>query len=312
MGGYTAPLWLAVSGMVLQLVSLGTDFYIWEGKRQSAWFGTPHASELILLSALVTGILAALTAAERCPVPGRKAGAIIGSVGALAALQLAYRMVAPPFGGRIPEHAGLIGDSCLYYCWPSEAASAELLLGIWLAMLGCLMVIAGGAAYAYSLAARHAPARAWLAAEQTDMTPWLALGALGGVGQFGFGYTFFSFYRTIRPDGATTWSGWLPTPHTASLVLAISVGVVALVWRTAIKQAPLRAQPLGAVLALLGLLAFVRIGYRILVPPFGSDQVQVAPAAWLALASAVLIIVGGVMQAITANPARALGSDSRR
>ena len=312
MGGFTAPLWLAVSGMVLQLVSLGTDFYIWEGRRQSAWFGTPHASELILLSALVTGIVAALTAAKRCPVPGRTAGTIIGSVGSLAALQLAYRMVAPPFGGRIPAHAGLIGDSCLYSCWPSAAASVELLIGIWLAMLGCILVIAGGAAYAFSAAARLAPVRAWLAAEQTEMTPWLALAALGGVGQFGFGYTFFTFYRTIRTDGATTWSGWLPTPHTASLVLAISVGVVVLVWRTAVKQAPLRAQPLGAVLALLGLLAFVRIGYRILAPPFGSDQVEVAPAAWLALASAALIMVGGVMQVITAKPGRALGADGRR
>ena len=312
MGGFTAPLWLAVSGMVLQLVSLGTDFYVWEGRRQSAWFGTPHASELILLSALVTGIVAALTAAERSPVQGRKAGTIIGTIGALAALQLTYRMVAPPVGGRIPEHAGLIGDSCLYYCWPSQAASADLLIGIWLAMLGCLMVIVGGLAYAFSSAARYAPVRAWVASEQTDMTPWLALAALGGVGQFGFGYTFFTFYRTIQTDVATTWSGWLPTPHTGSLVLAISVGVVTLVSRTAVKQAPLRAQPLGALIALLGLLAFVRIGYRILVPPFGSDQVEVAPAAWLALTSAALIMVGGLMQAITANSGRALDADGRR
>ena len=38
----TIWLWLALGGAILQFVSLGTDFYVYEGNRQTAWFGVPH------------------------------------------------------------------------------------------------------------------------------------------------------------------------------------------------------------------------------------------------------------------------------
>ena len=47
MPALTVPLWLALAGALLQFVSLGTDFYLWEGTRQTAWFGVPHTSELL-------------------------------------------------------------------------------------------------------------------------------------------------------------------------------------------------------------------------------------------------------------------------
>src|SRR5262249_23543176 len=137
MPALTVPLWLALAGALLQFVSLGTDFYLWEGTRQTAWFGVPHTSELIVLSALVAGGfvgggLVGRMAANGGPSPGRNGGLTIGVVGMLAPLQLIYRMIPPPFGGRVPDHAAIIGDSCLYYCLPSEAASADLLPGIWM------------------------------------------------------------------------------------------------------------------------------------------------------------------------------------
>lgn len=61
------------------------------------------------------------------------------------------------------------------------------------------------------------------------MTPWLGLAALGAIGQFVLGYTFFTFYTTSGDQGEVAWSGWLPTPHTSSLVLAITLVVVGLV-----------------------------------------------------------------------------------
>src|SRR5262249_34382825 len=148
MRGAAAPLWLALAGAALQLVSLGTDFYVWNGTRQTAWFGVPHTSELILLSALVTVTLVVLVTADRRPISGRTAGLTIGIIGLLATLQLGYRMVVPPFGGRVPDHAAIIGYSCLYYCLPSQAESADLLIGIWMALLGCVTVTVSGFAYA--------------------------------------------------------------------------------------------------------------------------------------------------------------------
>ena len=174
MPALTVPLWLALAGALLQFVSLGTDFYLWEGTRQTAWFGVPHTSELIVQG----------------------------------------------------------------------------------------------------------------------------LAALGAIGQFGFGYTFFTFYRTIRQDGTTTWSGWLPTPHTGSVVLAVTVLVVGLAWSVSRGRAPLAAAPVGAVIAVLGFVSTARIAYRIIQPPFGGNQlVQIGPAAYLALASAVLIVIAGFVQA---------------
>jgi hypothetical protein len=295
--GITTPLWLALAGSVLQFVSLGTDFYVWEGRRQSAWFGVPHTSELILLSTLSTGALFALIAANRSPIPGRKAGLIIGIVGLLATSQLGYRMVAPPFGGSVPAHAAIIGNSCLYYCLPSHAASAERLIGIWIAFIGGLMITAGSFWYALSRAGRYALPVSWQARVQPEMNPWLGIAALGAVAQFVFGYTFFTFYKTVRQDGATTWSGWLPTPHTGSLVLAVTVAVVALVWSAAREQSPLSPSTLGAMIGILGFTSMTRIAYRILQPPFASQAVEIGPAAYLALIGAALIVIAGFVQA---------------
>jgi hypothetical protein len=312
MPGITPSLWFAIAGAVLQFVSLGTDFYVWDGRRQSAWFGVPHTSQLILLSALTTGTLFALIAADRSPMPGRKAGLIIGITGLLASLQLAYRMVAPPFGGRVPAHAAIIGDSCLYYCLPSQAASADLLIGIWIALLGGLMVTLGGFGHALSGADQHVLPRPWRAQVQPEMNPWLGLAALGAVGQFVFGYTLFTFYRTVREDGATTWSGWLPTPHTGSLVLAVTVVVVGLVWSAARERSPFLPSTLGAVITVFGFVSAARIAYRIIDPPFASPQIQlveIGPAAYLALGFAALIVIAGLMQvAIYRNKAKAMAS----
>src|SRR5262249_29137223 len=259
MTALTVPLWLALAGALLQFVSLGTDFYLWEGTRQTAWFGVPHTSELIVLSALVAGGLVGLIAANRSPLPGQNGGLPIGPVGLLATLQLIYRMIPPPFGGRVPEHATIVGDSCLYYCWPSEAASADLLPGIWMALAGSLMVTLGGFAHALAPQNQHLPARSWRAQVRPRMNGWLGLRALGAIGQFGFGYTFFTFYRTIRQDGTTTWSGWLPTPHTGSVVLAVTALVVGLVWSVSRGRPPLAAAPIGAVIAVLGFVSTARI-----------------------------------------------------
>ncbi len=59
----TGGLGLALAGAILQLGSLGSDFYQAEGEQKDAWLGIPHTSDLILLSALVTVALIALTAA---------------------------------------------------------------------------------------------------------------------------------------------------------------------------------------------------------------------------------------------------------
>ena len=138
---------------------------------------------------------------------------------------------------------------------------------------------------------------AWRAQVQTEMNPWLALAALGALGQFVFGYTFFTVYTTLRQGGTTTWSGWLPTPHTASLVLAVTVAVVGLVWSAMRGRSPLGPSNLGATIAVLGFLSAMRIAYRVLQPPFGNQEVEIGPAAYLAIASAALIVIAGCTQA---------------
>lgn len=296
MRAVSAALWLAVGGAALQVTSIFTDFYVYNGARQSAWFGVPFTSELILLSALLTGGLIGLTAAGRSPVFGRTVGWVIGMVGSLAALQVAYRMVAPPFGAKVPEHAGIIGDSCLYYCLPWQANAADLLGGMWIALIGSIVVGAGGVVHALWRKEQHAPARPWRAAEQPGMNPWLGLAALGAFGQFVFGYTIFTFYTSVGERGVTTWSGWLPSPHTAWLVLVITVVVVGLVWSAARKRAPLAPSLLGIALAGLGALSAARIAYRVFQPPFRS-AVEIGPAAYLALLSAVVIVVAGLVHA---------------
>lgn len=294
----TLWLWLALAGSVLQLVALGSDFYVFEGERQDAWFGIPHASDLILLSAIVTVGLFVVTALGRNPISGRGVGLMVGIVGLLATLQLGYRMIAPPFGGPF---------SCYLYCPPSVASPAQLLVGIWIALLGCLAVAIGGLVHASGGTARETPARPWIAPAQSGMNPWLGLAALGAVGQFVFGYTFFTFYTTVNGpyqvaqglEGEMHWSGWLPTPHTSSLVLAITLVVAGLVWTAARGRAPLSPAALGGLIAVLGFVSASRIFYRILQSPFGSGEIEIGAAAYLSLLAAIVVIVSGIVHAVT-------------
>ncbi len=297
----TPWLWLALAGVVLQLLALGSDFYKYKGMNQDAWLGVPHTSDLILLSGVVAAVLVGLLAAGRSPVGGRSAGLLIGGFGVLAALQLGYRMIASPFGffPNGGSTAGIAGSSssCYYYCAPSRANAATLLPGIWIGLAGCLAVAIGGVAYAASRTAVGTPARPWRAEIQRGMSPWLGLAALGAVGQFVFGYTFFTFYTTSVKTGAINWSGWLPTPHTGSLVLAVTVAVLLLVRAAARGRSPLGPAALGSVLALLGFLAGTRILQRIFAPPFGPSA-SIGLGAYLAVASAALLAVAGVAQAL--------------
>lgn len=297
MQAVSAGLWLALLGAVLQVASVFMDFYVYKDVRKTAWFGVPQTSEMILWSALLTLAAVGLTAAGRSPISGRTAGRTIGVIGSLVALQVFYRMNAPPFDAEVPQHVAIMGTSCLYYCWPSQAVDAEVLIGMWMALAGCITVAAGGAIHAILGKERHAPARPWIAAEQPGATPWLGLAGLGAVGQFLFGYTFFTFYRTVRANGVpTSWSGWLTTPHTGWLVFMITLAIVGLVWQAARGRSPLSPKLLGAAIAILGTASAGRIAYRIIQPPFRMDS-EIGPAAYLTLASAVLIVVAGCMQA---------------
>ncbi len=312
MRGITLWLWVALAGAVLQIVALfGPDFYFAEGERKDAWFGIPHASDLVLLSAIVAIGTVILMVLGRNPLRGRSMGLAVGVVGLLATLQLVYRMIVPPFGGAVPSDVGIIGAGCLYYCSPSEAAPADLLLGIWLAFLGCLAVTVGGFVYAYSRAAQQVPPRPWVAQAQSGMSPWLGLAALGAVGQFVFGYTFFTFYTTASDGGEVTWSGWLPTPHTSSLVLLISLLVLGLAWTAARGRSPLGPAALGIAVAVLGLVSTYRIFYRIVSSPFGSGGSEIGIAAYLSLAAAILIVVAGLVHAVVQRGTAGASASSR-
>jgi len=293
----TPWLWMALAGSVLQFIALGSNFYVFEDERKDAWQGIPHASDLILFSALVAIGLFTATALDRNPIRGRNIGLVIGIVGLLATLQLGYRMIVPPFGGSVPTSPGIIGSGCLYYCLPSEASSAELLPGIWIGFIGCLALTLGGLLHAFSRTARETPASPPVAPLQSGMTPWLGLAALGAVGQFVFGYTFFTFYTTN--GGETNWSGWLPTPHTSSLVLAITLAVVGLVWAASRGRSPLNPAALGGLIAVLGFISTSRIFFRIIDPPFGDPVDAIGVAAYLALIAAALVLASGIVHAIT-------------
>lgn len=310
----TLWLWLALAGAVLQLIALGSDFYYVaadEEPRKDAWFGIPHASDLILLSALVAIGLFAVTALGRNPLRSRGMGLVIGIVGLLATLQLGYRMIVPPFGGEVPTNSGIIGSGCLYYCAPSEATPADLLAGIWIAFIGCLAVTLGGLLHAFSRTARETPARPWVAQTQSGMTPWLGLAALGALGQFVFGYTFFTFYTTASDGGEVTWSGWLPTPHTSSIVLAITLVVIGLAWAASRGRSPLHPAALGGLVAVLGFVSASRIFYRIIEPPFGQGPAEIGVAAYLSLLSAVVIVVSGIVHAVAHRERVSEGASSR-
>lgn len=306
----TLWLGLTVVGAALQLYAITSDFYIFEGEARDAWFGIPHASDLLLLSALVAVVLFVATAIGRNPISGRGVGLFVGIVGLLATLQLGYRMVVPPFDGFVPSNSDIIGGGCLFYCLPSQAVDAQLLPGIWIGFIGCLAVAVGGFLHAFSGTARSTRANPWIARSQTGMTPWLGLAALGAIGQFVFGYTFFTFYITPGDGGETYWSGWLPSPHTSSIVLGLTVVVAALVWYASRGKAPLGPMAFGGLIAVLGLLSTSRIFYRIIEPPFG-DSASIGFAAYLSFLSAVLIIVAGLVHAVTQRERAGAGAPSR-
>ncbi len=295
----TLWLWLALAGSVLQFIALGSNFYVVEGQVRDAWFGIPHASDLILLSAIVAVGAFALTALGRTPIKGRNVGLAVGIVGLLATLQLGYRMIIPPFG-------------CLMYgCSPSEAATVTLLPGIWIGLAGCVIVTVGGFVHAFSPVARETPAYPWVAETQGGMNPWLGVAALGAVAQFVFGYTFFTFY-TVRGflghGGPQSWGGWIATPHTSSLVLAITLVIVGLVVAAGRGRSPLNPAALGGLIAVLGFASGARILYRIVDPPFSTaggstdtpvGAITIHASAYLAVIAAAVIVVAGIVQATT-------------
>ncbi len=297
-------LWLALGGCVLQLVALvGFDFYVHEdGKREDPFFGIPHTSDLIVLSAVVTVGLVVATALGRNPIRGLSVGLVVGVVGLLATLQLGYRMIVPPFSGSIETYGWILGGGCYFYCPPLEAPPTNLLAGIWLAFAGCLAVTAGGLLHALSRTARETPARARPAQAQGGVTLWLVLASLGAVGQWVLGYTFFTFYRTDGRFGEQFWSGWLPTPHTSSLVSVVTLAVLGITWAAARRRSPLGPAALGWLVAALGFISAGQILYRIVDHPFAPSNVstvEIGAFAYLALLAAALMIVSGTAQALT-------------
>lgn len=303
MARMTTWLWVALAGAMLQVVALGTDFYSAMGddgpENKDAWIGLPHTSGLILLSAIVAIGMVAVTAAGRSPLKGRNVGLAIGIFGLLASLQLGYRMIAPPFGAMTSSSETIqILGTCQWYCPPSEAADADLLTGIFIALAGCVLVALSGFLHAFSRRARDTPATPTLAATQPGMTPWLGLAGIGAVAQFVFGYTFFTVYTTMAEDGgAVTWSGWIPTPQSSNLVLAASVIVLLLIRAASRGRSSLAPSALGAVIALVGFVAGARIFYRLLEPPFGSPGTEIGIAGYLSVAGAALVVIAGIVHA---------------
>ena len=289
-------LWAALAGAILQLSALGSDFYVVGNDRRDAWLGIPHASDLLLASAIVTVVFLALSAGDRSPVRGRYVGLAVGVVGLLATLQLAYRMLVPPFG-------------CLTYaCGLDAAREVTLLTGIWIGLAGSVLATVGGFGHAFSRAAAQTAARPWRAPAQAGMNPWLGLAALGAVGQFIFGFTAFSFYTVsgfAGQSGTAAWGGWLSIPHTGSLVLVMSAATLFVVATVARERSALSPPAAGAAIAIFGFIAGSRILFRILEPPFsaaGGESTQVGSVGielggWLSLASAVLVLIAGIVHA---------------
>ncbi len=300
MRNITMRLWLVLAGVALQLGSLTTDYFSYQGERQSAWMGLPTTAELILFCAAVAAVAVGLAATRRSPLTGSGTGLLAAAAGVVAALQLSYRMIAPPFGGEVPDHVTILGNSCLFWCLPSQAETAQILPGAWVALAGCLSVALGGVLHSQSRAAKQTNAVSWVAPVQTGLTPWLSLAALGAVGQLVFGFTFFSFFRTIGRSGIeTTWSGWLPMPHTASWIFATTIVILLLVRAASRSRAPLEPFAFGGLIAGLAAIASVRIWFRILSPPFGpASQVEIAPGAYLSLMAALLCLVAAIVHAV--------------
>ena len=302
-------LWVAVAGAVLQLMGLGSDFYTVPATsgaggvtQKGAWLGIPHTSDLILISALVAIVLFALTAANHSPLRGRSTGLWIGVAGLLATLQLGYRMIAPPFNINVQGDqtvANVFSGDCQFYCSPAAASGAntQLLAGIWFGLVGCVLVAVAGFAHAASRRASTSPAKPRVAAEQPGRDPWLILAGAGSAAAFIVGYTVFPFYTTMGKGGPVSWSGWLPTPHTSSLVGVLTVTIVWLVTAAARNRSPLGTSALGGTIGVCGFIITSRIFLRVLAPPFGSGASIELPA-YVALGASVLVIIAGAAIAL--------------
>ena len=235
-------LWLALAGAILEFVALGSNFYVL-GKGSSAatfgaWLGLPHASDLLLVSALITVIAVVIAARGNSPLRGRNLGWVVALFGALATAQLVYRMIVPPFG-------------CLTYSCgvATSTANVTLLTGIWIGAVGAGLTLVGGVLHAFSAAAGRLPARPPLAETQAGLTPWLGLSAAGMVVAFVAPFTGFEAYKVGSFFGAAKasyWGGWLSLPHTSSLVLACMIMVLLLVLAVARRRAPLPPAAMGA------------------------------------------------------------------
>ena len=293
-------LWLAVVGAALQLSALGSNFYVINGKDggtiKDAWLGIPHASDLILASAVVTVVALAVSARGRSPVSGRTLGTAVAVVGGLATAQLAYRMAVPPFG-------------CLTYdCGASAKSDVTLLAGIWIGLIGCALALIGGLGHALSVAASRTPATPEVSDRQTGMTPWLGLAGLGLVVSFVGPFTFLDAYRVegfMGSSSTATWGGWLSAPHTSSLVLAAMIVGVTLVVAAARRRSLLSPSALGATLAVLGFVIASRELFRMLQPPFSSaggqdtavGTVTILAGFWIGFVAAVVACVAATVQA---------------
>ncbi|HEV2770587.1 MAG TPA: hypothetical protein VGV40_10425 [Solirubrobacteraceae bacterium] len=296
----TPWLWLVGAGAVLQLVALGSDFYRFEGEAQDAWLGVPHTAGMLLLSAGIAVVLLVLLAMDRQPLRGRGVGLWIGVAGLLTALMVGYRMLVPPFGDTPDANnvIGIIGE-CYYFCLPGSEGDvpADVLVGMWIALVGSVAVALGGLIHAFGRRARETPARPVIASRQAGMTPYLGVAALGAVAMFVFGFTIFTFYTT--QGGRVAWSGWLPTPQSANLALLATALVLGLVWAARRERSPLSPAGLGGVIAVIGFVTAARITYRIIQPPFGDADAGIGLAALLSLLGAVTVVAAGIAQATT-------------
>lgn len=293
-------LWAALAGAALQFVALGSNFYVLQTKKgpntRDAWLGIPHASDLILASAVVTVLAVAVAARDQSPLRGRNVGLLVALFGGLATAQLVYRMFVPPFG-------------CLTYSCGTEAQKeTTLLAGIWIGVSGCALAFLGGLGHSFSAAAKRTLPKPVIADQQAGMTPWLGLGALGLVVAFVAPFTAFKVYRVEGFFGASesaTWGGWLSIPHTSSLVLAIAALIGLLAFAAGRRRAPLTPAALGASVAIGAFVVGARELFRILQPPFSSaggadtavGAVTILPAFWVGFAGAVIAFVAGVVQA---------------
>jgi hypothetical protein len=306
MNRISVGLWLAVIGAVLSFVALGSNFYEYtppgdsEVTTADAWFGVPHTSQLLLAAALIAVVLTVFTAAGRSLFRGRTVGIITAVAGLVSTAWLGYRMLAPPFDFETQPTESMANlfsfDHCLWFCPPSQAIDATLLPGIWFGFIGGLLVLIGGLIHIFSPRAAATPANFWVADRQSGLTPWLTIAALGALGQFIFGYTFFPFYIQSPADDPTVWTGWLPTPHTSMVVLWGSVLVVGLVIAAARNRAPVSPAAMGGLVAAIGLVSGARILYRMIEPPFGGGTIpaELQIGAYLSIISAVVLIIAAL------------------